>query len=574
MVRRGRKTDLIAVVADLRHMAEPIDKVTSEEDAHRLRPPPGYDTGDVARAMKESRLTRSLRPQSIVVALVGLGLTGLLTWAAAMANENDSNRVLQLQVRQVASTLSTALPSVESQMADALTVATTTNSPSAFQTFVSGKIQPAGLFASVSLWQRTAAGTTLVTNEGAEPQLVRDGNADTFFGHVQISPRLQVTGILDGSPPRLGYADAAANPDGYIVYAESLLPAGRKITVPKSSPFGQLNYAVYLGPHVNQAQLIGASVPTPIQGMRATASVPFGDTTITVVGTPNGSLTGTLSSSLPWIVLAAGTVLSLGSAATVEYVARRRRTAEQMGKELTQLYAEQRTIAETLQRALLPQALPEIEGMDVAARYLPGSRGLDIGGDWYDFVVLDKDRFVFIVGDVSGRGVTAAAVMGSLRFSSRGFALEGHSPPEILTQLRKTLDLISDGHFATVLCGLVDVRRHEVTLANAGHLPPLLVSSDGPEVLVAPPAAPIGVATDDGARALVVTVDAQSTLVAFTDGLVERRGEDLDDGLRRLERAVAQPSGTLDEQLDSIVTDMTLDAPPDDVALIGFRWQA
>ena len=523
--------------------------------------------------MKESRLTRSLRPQSIVVAIVGLGLTGLLTWAAAMANENDSNRVLQLQVRQVASTLSAALPSVESQMADALTVATTTNSPSAFQTFVSGKIQPAGLFASVSLWQRTAAGATLVSYEGAEPQLVARRRRQDLFAHLPTSPQLQVTGILDGSPPRLGYADAASNPDGYIVYAESLLPAGRKITVPKSSPFGQLNYAVYLGPHETEAQLIGASVPTPIQGMRATASVPFGNTTITVVGTPKGSLTGTLSSSLPWIVLAAGTVLSLGSAATVEYVARRRRTAEQMSRELTQLYAEQRTIAETLQQALLPQTLPEIEGMDVAARYLPGS-GMDIGGDWYDLVVLDKDRFVFIVGDVSGRGVTAAAVMGSLRFSSRGFALEGHSPAEILTQLRKTLDLKTDGHFATVLCGLVDVRRHEVTLANAGHLPPLLVSRDGPEVLVASPAAPIGVATDDGAHPLVVSVEARSTLVAFTDGLVERRGEDLDEGLRRLERAAAQPSNTLDEQLGSIVTDMTLDAPQDDVALIGFRWQA
>jgi Stage II sporulation protein E (SpoIIE) len=524
--------------------------------------------------MKESRLTPSLRPQSIVVAVVGLGLTGLLTWAAAMANQNDSNSVLQLQVRQVASTLSTALPSVESQLADALTVATTTNSPSAFQTFVSGKIQPAGYFASVSLWQRTATGATLVVSEGAEPQLVLDGGADAFFAHLRVSPQLQVTGILGGSPPRIGYADAAANSYGYIVYAESLLPAGRKITVPSSSPFGQLNYAVYLGHHETEAQLIGASVPTPIQGMRATASVPFGDTTITVVGTPNGSLTGTLSSSLPWIVLAAGTVLSLGSAATVEYVARRRRAAERMGKELTQLYAEQRTIAETLQQALLPQTLPEIEGMDVAARYLPGSRGMDIGGDWYDFVVLDKGRFVFIVGDVSGRGVAAAAVMGSLRFSSRGFALERHPPSEILTQLRKTLDLTADGHFATVLCGLVDVERHEVTLANAGHLPPVLVSGDGAEILAVPPAAPIGVATEDGARPVVVTVGAGSALVAFTDGLVERRDEDLDDSMRRLERAAGQSSGTLDQRLGSIVTDMTLDAPQDDVALIGFRWQA
>jgi serine phosphatase RsbU (regulator of sigma subunit) len=132
------------------------------------------------------------------------------------------------------------------------------------------------------------------------------------------------------------------------------------------------------------------------------------------------------------------------------------------------LYAEQRSVAETLQHSLLLQALPSVSGVEIAARYLPGAEGVDIGGDWYDVVLLGGDRFAFVVGDVSGRGVRAASVVASLRFAARGFALEGHGPATILGHLARTLDFASEGRFATVLCGVIDTGRRKMVLGDAG----------------------------------------------------------------------------------------------------------
>src|SRR5262249_51869070 len=157
----------------------------------------------------------------------------------------------------------------------------------------------------------------------------------------------------------------------------------------------------------------------------------------------------------------------IAAALLTERLVRRRTTAERRSTEVGLLYEEQRSVAETLQHALLPQRLPTVSGMQIAARYLPGGSDADIGGDWYGVVRLEDGRFVFVVGDVSGRGVSAAAVMASLQFACRAYALEGHPPSRILDQLMKNVEITRDGHFATVLCGLVDVGTHQVTLANA-----------------------------------------------------------------------------------------------------------
>jgi serine phosphatase RsbU (regulator of sigma subunit) len=145
-------------------------------------------------------------------------------------------------------------------------------------------------------------------------------------------------------------------------------------------------------------------------------------------------------------------------------------------------------------------------------------------------------RFVFIVGDVSGRGVRAAAVMASLQFAGRAYAQEGYCPAMILERLSRSVDIERDAHFATVLCGVADVTAHTMLLASAGHLPPLDV------------------------------------LIAYTDGLVERRGEMLDVGLERLQAAASLDSSSLDNMLSGIVTVLSGDTPTDDIALIGLKW--
>lgn len=343
--------------------------------------------------------------------------------------------------------------------------------------------------------------------------------------------------------------------------------------MPPSSPISQLNLALYLGHAQTSVTLLetDSSAPLPLRGTTFTATIPFGDTVLTLTTSPRSTLTGTTSQVLPWVIAGGGLLLSLLAGLLTERLIRRRENAERLTGQVEQLYMKQRSVAETLQHALLPQEIPDIPGVQIAARYLPATGGVDIGGDWYDVITLDKGRFVFVVGDVSGHDLRAAAVMASMHYASRAYALEGHPPGTILHRLRQVLDLPRDGHFATVLCGLVDVAAHTVVLANAGHLPPLVTDGTEATFPAVKPASPIGT-RERAAEPLTVAVPAHGILIAYTDGLVERRKESLDTGMERLADAARQDAASLDQLLDSIITKLTGDAPEDDVALIGLKW--
>lgn len=504
--------------------------------------------------------------------VVSLGLTAFLTWAASRANANSNQRLLRLQVREVAATITTALSSVQTELGDLVALATIEHTPAKFEALATDKLKTAG-FSSVSLW-RLAGGSspTELALVGSTPQLVRDGKTASFFSGLRQARRLHVIGVLSGPSPRLGYGMAASGAVGLTVYAESPLPAGRHLTVPRSSPFGELNYALYLGRSEANRNLIASSVPVPVTGTKAVATVPFGDTIVTIVATPRTQLAGTLSGDLAWIVLAVGVILSLVGASTVEYAFRRRAQAVTLASDVRRLYTEQRSIAETLQQALLPQELPSRPSLELAARYLPGVEGTEVGGDWYDVVRVGDEQVVFLIGDVSGRGVRAASVMASLRFAGRGFALEGHDPSAILANLRKVIQFGRDGFFATVLCGLVDLEQRNIVLANAGHPPPLLRSNGDVRIIEVAPDPPLGVMDSWPSTSTAVRIEGEATLIAYTDGLVERRGESLDTGIGRLRETARRPADSLDELLDGIVAELAADSPDDDVALIGVRW--
>ena len=223
--------------------------------------------------------------------------------------------------------------------------------------------------------------------------------------------------------------------------------------------------------------------------------------------------------------------------------------------ELGGLFREQRTIAETLQRALLPKETPHIEGMEIAVEYVPGAKGMEIGGDWYSVIPVDDDRFAFVVGDVSGRGLSAATVMAALRFTIRTYALEGYWPTAILDKCSKQLHVLSDGHFATVLVGVGDLRRREITVANAGHLNPLVIDGESTSFIACRVGVPLGV-PGGTYESVTVTMPPNSTLIAFTDGLVENRAESLDVGLKRLEEAVRGEACPLHLLLAKVIADL------------------
>ena len=268
-----------------------------------------------------------------------------------------------------------------------------------------------------------------------------------------------------------------------------------------------------------------------------------------------------------------GTLFAVTATVAAEQLVRGRRLAEQLAIENQTLYGEQRSIAQTLQRALLPAAFPSIAGLEIAVRYLPGTERVDIGGDWYDVIESGSgDQFLFVVGDVSGRGLEAATTMAFLHYAIRAFASQGDSPTTILDKLSGLLHVSTDARFATVLCGSVDVARHEVTIANAGHLPPLLVTDGRSDYVETIRGAPIGVANHEQYRQVKFPVPRNATLLAFTDGLVKRRGETLDVGLQRLRASTTGESGPLDSLLTKVVSNVLDDASQDDTAILGLRW--
>jgi serine phosphatase RsbU (regulator of sigma subunit) len=514
-----------------------------------------------------------------VVLVIGLGITITLAVVTASGHHRTNAKLLALESRLISGEIAAADPLyVEDHLGGAATLAAATNGSAAtFARGLSGSVTAKGPFVTASLWRLAGSSPQLVTHVGTAPLLApTSGGMTALLRRAAASSTFVVTKLASGREARLGYATAASGPGGrFVAYAEVPLPAGGRVTEPASSPVSGLNIAVYLGRSQTSAALLEATsgAPLPLRGTTYTTMIPFGDTVLTLTTSAKGSLTGNLGVILPWAIGIGGAALTILGALLAERLVRRRARAERMSTEIGRMYVEQRSVAETLQQAILPHEVPAIPGMQIAVRYLPGVSGTEVGGDWYNVVPLGGDRFVFVVGDVSGRGMRAAATMAALHYASRAYALEGHPPGVILDQLARTMDIAEDGHFATVLCGLVDVGTHEVTLANAGHLPPLVCGGDGASLIQAKPGWPIGIPGSAAFEPTLLTTAARDTLIAYTDGLVERRGETLDAGLKRLkETATVQCESSLDDLLTSLVSELTGDSPTDDIALIGLRW--
>jgi serine phosphatase RsbU (regulator of sigma subunit)/anti-sigma regulatory factor (Ser/Thr protein kinase) len=202
------------------------------------------------------------------------------------------------------------------------------------------------------------------------------------------------------------------------------------------------------------------------------------------------------------------------------------------------LSKEERAAAAALQRSLLPFRLPHVPGLDLAARYVPGEAGA-VGGDWYDVLSLPGGRLGLVMGDVVGRGLRAAVVMGRLRSALRAYALESTDPAEVLTRLDRKLQHYEPGETATVVYGVFEPSFERLTLSSAGHLPPLVAAPGaGADYVDVPIDPPLGVSVGVRRRSVTVEVDRGAVVCLYTDGLVERRRSGIDEGLDRLRTAV------------------------------------
>ncbi len=513
---------------------------------------------------------------SALVLAAGVVLTFFLGLAARSAHESNEDRLLTERTRQAAAVLTASLPGIQTPLASAAEVAELGDEQqNPFRQLMLPLVEQGRPFVSASLWRVDIETLEPVLVVGSEPKLLSQPPEviRSFLGRALASSELEVIGLLEGDDPRLGYSyTSAAGPIAFVAYAEGALPPERTSVVRSDSAFAGLDNAVYLGDREAPDALLTASTSDlPLTGRRATEVVDFGGTNLLLVMKPTSVQGGTLLALLPWLVGAVGTGTTIGAALLTERVLRSRDEANTLANQNRKLYANQLSVARTLQQSLLPQELPNVEGVKFSARYLPGVAGLDIGGDWYDVIDL-KDQVLVVVGDVSGRGLEAGTVMASLRYAIRAFASRGDEPATILDGLTRLLDLERDRHFATVLCATIDIADRSITIANAGHPAPLLVDSTEASFLATDVGPPIGVTANVRYGSTCHRVAPGATVLLFTDGLFERRGESVDAGMERLRQAVPRSFESLDAVIDGLLAHQITDESHDDTAIIGVRW--
>ena len=234
-----------------------------------------------------------------------------------------------------------------------------------------------------------------------------------------------------------------------------------------------------------------------------------------------------------------------------------------------------RRLAQTLQRSMLTTQLPEIDGVEIAVRYLPGSREIEVGGDWYDVLPLPGGRVGIVIGDVVGRGVEAAVTMSQLRTALRAYAIDGLEPVEVVRKLHHMTDHLAEGLSTTLVYLDLDVATGELRYVSAGHLPVLHIGSDGgSSYLEEARSTPLGT-LPAGAEIPQGRLElrAGERLFLYTDGLVERRDDGIISRLERLRRTLDGAPPGIEACLDHVTATMAGDAVRfDDIAMLELRY--
>src|SRR4051794_177314 len=271
-------------------------------------------------------------------------------------------------------------------------------------------------------------------------------------------------------------------------------------------------------------------------------------------------------------------VLHVGSAQTRHFSGEEIALVELAGERAAmaidhaRVFERERSAAETLQRALLPTKLPNVEMLTAAVRYVPASGGVEIGGDWYDMIPLASGDVGIVLGDVAGHGLEAAVLMAQLRHGLRAYALDGLHPAEVANRVDTLIHTPGLERLATLVYMEIS-RDRSLRYVNAGHLPPLVIAADrSTRLLDEPNGLPIGCGMPLGYTTHPTRLSPGAVLLLYTDGLVERRGESIDDGIDRLRRVAADGPADPDEPADHILPPVLPGSGgEDDIALLAVR---
>jgi hypothetical protein len=511
----------------------------------------------------------------VTVAVVGsiLLATAGLAFGAWLVHQRTEDDLLDRQTQQARGVLTTAVTSVQTPLSIAAADAAR-GGPEAFRTAIAPLVgDDDGQFASAALLSPTGE---VLTSLGRALRLTTGGPdaARAFARRAFGNPGMSVIGLLDGPDASIGFGVSdTATPPGVVAYLESRLPEQRTSVRSDDPAYDNVHYALYLTPNERRAGMIYSSTPDlPLDGNRAAVTVPFGDRQLLLVFQARENLGGWLSANLWWIIAIVGLLVAGAAGIVTGALASSRARAEDVASESMQLYHEQLQIAVTLQRSLLPHAMPALAGIGIAARYEPATTHAEVGGDWYDVIDLGRRGLVVMVGDVSGHGIAAATTMAALRYAARAYAIDGVRPADLLQRLNRLVETDREGAFATALCVSLDLENARVVVANAGHPSPILATDDDVRVLTTRPGPPIGVVPAPIYETAEFDIPDAATIVLFTDGLFERRGEGLDDGLLRIRRIVESARGPVDQMVRRTVELSIPDEHPDDVVLLGVQW--
>lgn len=243
--------------------------------------------------------------------------------------------------------------------------------------------------------------------------------------------------------------------------------------------------------------------------------------------------------------------------------------------ERAQRYDSEAALARGLQNVLLPHGLPVVDGIGTEGRYLSGTQGMDVGGDWYDVIQTGR-KLALVIGDVQGHGVAAAATMGQLRSAVRAFALSGHDPQEVMSGTNRLLIDLDPGQFASCCYIVIDPATGVTQAVRAGHPQPVLRHRDGTaEVMDLPGGIVLGIDAEASYPVTELRLAPEEMLALYTDGMVEESGTDIDVGIERLRVTIAAfGRASLAETADHVIgrARQAADRPDDIALLLAARW--
>jgi serine phosphatase RsbU (regulator of sigma subunit) len=464
--------------------------------------------------------------------LLLFGATAVVTVVTGMVVDNQEHKLLTERANEVNLVLNTSISTVSTDLS-VLAREVTRGGSSQFVQEAQAQLSTSRNPVAVGLMRPSGDSFVVVASAG---QGLRTG--EELSGVPAIAMRLSqhsstmvATGVYgSGTSRSVGYALQA--PGGLVVYRQSILGPIRPPAQAGTAPFSELHVVVYSSARPDASQVLVATTKAlPLRGTVRYVPLMAGATRWLTGVTAVHPLVGSVANAAPWVAMATGLVGSILVFLLLEAMAYRRDSAVQA------LESEQR-FAEALQRRLLP-TLPVFAGLDVASSYVAGADRQQVGGDWFDVFELPSRQVAVVIGDVMGHDVDAAATMAQVRAALRSYALEGGDPARTLVQLARFVELFGVSAVVTAIYGLLDLPgadgSRQFRWANAGHLPPMVRHPDGRVEELAEPSSPLLGAPSTQPRLTGQTrLDVNSTLLLYTDGLVEVEGQDLSENLEQL----------------------------------------